>query len=230
MNDSIEANLSRIREQVAAAAIRSGRDPAEVTLVAVSKAQGPQKLEAAAAAGQLDFGENYVQEFRDKVVRFADLGIRWHFIGRIQTNKIKYLVGNVHCIHSVDRMKAAQQIAKRSRNASLVTDILVQVNVGGEDTKGGFEPDRAEEEIGQILQLDGVRLQGLMAIPPFLDSEAVRPYFVQLRQLRNRLQDSLSHPLPRLSMGMSGDFEAAIEEGSTHVRVGTSIFGARTYP
>ena len=229
MNDSIEANLSRVREQVAAAASRCGRNPAEVTLVAVSKAQDPQKLEAAAAHGQLDFGENYVQEFRDKVVRFTDLGIRWHFIGRIQTNKIKFLVGNVHYIHSVDRMKAAKEIARRSTNAAVTTDILIQVNVGGEDTKGGFEPDRAEEEIGQILQLDGVRVRGLMAIPPFLDPEEVRPYFVQLRRLRDRLQTSLSHPLPQLSMGMSGDFEAAIEEGSTHVRVGTSIFGARTY-
>jgi len=227
---TIAKNLEHVREQVDAAATRAGRDPAEVTLIAVSKAQDPAKLEAAATAGHLDFGENYVQEFRDKVVRFADLGIRWHFIGRIQTNKIKYLVGNVHCIHSVDRMKAAKEIAKRSRNAGLVTPILAQVNVGFEQSKGGFEPDRAQDELGPLLQLKGIRLEGLMAVPPFLDPEEVRPYFVQLRQLRDRLQDSLSHPLPCLSMGMSGDFEAAIEEGATHVRVGTSIFGARVYP
>ena len=221
----ITDNLARTLDRISDAASRAGRDPADVTLIAVSKAQAVEKVAAAAAAGHLDFGENYVQEFRDKVARYPDL--RWHYIGRIQTNKIKYLVGNVHCIHSVDRLKAARQIGRRSVAAGIVTDVLAQVNIGWETSKGGFEPDSAEDDIGALLEVDGVRLRGLMVVPPFLDAEDVRPFFVQLRNLRDHLQRALDHPLPHLSMGMSGDFEVAIEEGATHVRVGTAIFGAR---
>ncbi len=228
MNDvHIADNLAAVQDRVNEAAVRAGRDPSEVTLIAVSKAQDPAKLAAAAAAGHLDFGENYVQEYRAKVEQFADLDIRWHYIGRLQTNKIKYLVRDVHTIHTVDRMKAAREVGKRALKVGRACSVLAQVNVGWEDSKGGFDPDAAEDEIGALLGVDGLRLDGLMAIPPFLDAEEVRPYFVQMRDLRDRLQDALDHPLPVLSMGMSGDFEAAIEEGATHVRVGTAIFGQR---
>ncbi len=222
-------SLARVADQVAEAATAAGRDPSEVTLIAVSKAQDPEKLAAAAATGHVDFGENYVQEFRGKVERFAEAGLRWHFIGGLQTNKVKYLVGNVHAIHSVDRFKLGREIAKRSAASGFTTRVLAQVNVGEELSKGGFEPDEAEERIGQLAELDGIALEGLMAVPPFLDPEEVRPYFVQLRELRDRLAGSLALPLPMLSMGMSGDFEAAIAEGATHVRVGTAIFGARAH-
>ena len=230
MNDlDIAGNLAAVRDRVDEAAVRAGRDPAQVTLVAVSKAQDPAKLAAAAAAGHVDFGENYVQEYRAKVEQFADLDIRWHYIGRLQTNKIKYLVRDVHTIHTVDRLKAAREVGKRARAVGRTCSVLAQVNVGGEDSKGGFDPDAAEDEIGELLTVEGIQLDGLMAIPPFLAPEEVRPYFVQMRELRDRLRTALSHPLPVLSMGMSGDFEAAIEEGATHVRVGTAIFGQRIY-
>jgi PLP dependent protein len=222
-------NLARVADQVGEAAARAGRDPDEVTLIAVSKAQDPEKLAAAAAAGHLDFGENYVQEFRTKTERFAERGLRWHFIGRLQTNKVKYLIGNVHAVHSVDRLKLGREIAKRSRAAGFTTRALAQVNVGGELSKGGFELDEAEDAIGELVGLDGLAVDGLMAVPPFLEPDEVRPYFAQLRELRDHLARSLDRPLPMLSMGMSGDFEAAIAEGATHVRVGTAIFGARAY-
>jgi hypothetical protein len=228
MNDpSIAANLAAIRERVDEAAVRAGRDPSEVTLIAVSKAQDPAKLADAAATGHVDFGENYVQEYRAKVEQFAHLDVRWHYIGRLQTNKIKYLVRDVHTIHTVDRLQAAREVGKRAVGVGRTCRVLAQVNVGWEDSKGGFEPDSAEDEIGELLTVQGLELAGLMAIPPFLDAEDVRPYFVQLRELRDRLQSSLGHPLPQLSMGMSGDFEVAIEEGATLVRVGTAIFGQR---
>lgn len=230
MNDpSIAANLAAVRERVDEAAVRAGREPSQVTLIAVSKAHDPAKLAAAAAAGHVDFGENYVQEYRAKVEQFADLDVRWHYIGRLQTNKIKYLVRDAYTIHTVDRLKAAREVGTRALGVGRTCRVLAQVNVGQEESKGGFEPDAAEDEIGELLTVQGLDLVGLMAIPPFLDAEDVRPYFVQLRELRDRLQASLGHPLPQLSMGMSGDFEVAIEEGATLVRVGTAIFGQRTY-
>ncbi len=226
----VAGNLQQIRQRIEEAAQRSGRDPADITLVAVSKAQPIEKIPAAYGTGQRVFGENYVQEMLGKQDELEATDIQWHYIGRLQSNKIRQIIGRVHLIHSIDRVKLAREVGKRSRQAGLVTDILIQINVGEETTKGGITPDNAEEEIEQILAVEGARVTGLMAVPPFLDPESVRPYFVQLRELRDRLVARLGHPLPHLSMGMSGDFETAIEEGATLVRVGSSIFGARVYP
>lgn len=228
-NNPVIGNLHQIRRRIKNAALRAGRDPADITLVAVSKAQPIEKIPAAYSAGQRVFGENYVQEMLGKQDELDATDIQWHFIGGLQSNKIRQIVGRVHLIHSIDRVKLAREVGKRSQQAGIVTDILIQINVGDEATKGGITPENAQEQFAQILQVPGIRVTGLMAVPPFLDPEDVRPYFVQLRQLRDRLVTLHGHPLPHLSMGMSGDFEAAIEEGATLVRVGSSIFGARVY-
>ena len=229
IGEVVASALAEVRDRVAEAARAAGRDPADVTLVAVSKAQPLERLQAAVDAGHRVFGENYVQEFLAKRPDFDLFDIRWHYIGRLQTNKVRQIIGQVHRIHSVDRVKLAKEIAKRSARAGLTTDILVQVNVGEEASKGGISPDNAERELTAVLELDHLRVHGLMCIPPFLEPEEVRPYFVELRELRERLEPALGIRLPELSMGMSGDYVAAIEEGATLVRVGSAIFGARTY-
>ncbi len=226
----VAEDLRTVLTRINSAAVKAGRDPGEITLVAVSKAQPVDKIQEAVEAGHLDFGENYVQEFRDKAAEFDGQGVRWHYIGRLQGNKVRSLIGHVDCIHSVDRLRIAKEVGKRSVKAGLTTRVLIQINVGQEDSKGGLVPDRAEDDLGRILELDGLDVVGLTAIPPFLDDpEQIRPYFVQLREMRDRLARSLDHPLPELSMGMSGDYEVAIAEGATLVRVGTAIFGARRY-
>jgi len=229
INEVVAGALAEVQGRVADAARSAGKDPAEVTLVAVSKAQPLDRLQAAVDAGQRVFGENYVQEFLGKRPDFDRPGMEWHYIGRLQTNKVRQIVGQVHRIHSVDRVKLAREIAKRSAKAGITSDILVQVNVGEEASKGGISPENAEQELTAILELDHLRVHGLMCIPPFLEPEEVRPYFVELRELRDRLEPALGVRLPELSMGMSGDFEAAIEEGATLVRGGSAIFGARIY-
>jgi PLP dependent protein len=227
--DAVASALTEVRERVENAAKVAGRDPADVTLIAVSKAQPLERLQAAIDAGQRVFGENYVQEFLGKRPDYDAPDIRWHYIGRLQTNKVRQIVGQVHRIHSVDRTKLAKEIAKRSVTAGITSDILVQVNVGEEESKGGISAADAERELGAILELPNLNLHGLMCIPPFLSPDEVRPYFVQLRELRDRLEPALGVKLPDLSMGMSGDYETAIAEGATLVRVGSAIFGARTY-
>ncbi len=224
----VAGNLHRVNQRIAAAAREAGRDPGDITLIAVSKAQPFERVPLAAAAGQLDFGENYVQELLAKQAELA-LGdrVRWHFIGHLQTNKVRQLVGAVHSVHSVDRVKLAREIGRRSAASGWTTEVLIQVNVGEESTKSGLAPAEVEDELGRILEIHGIRVRGLMTVPPFLDPEEVRPHFARLRELRDRLEVAHGVRLPQLSMGMSGDFEVAIQEGATHVRVGSAIFGAR---
>jgi len=229
MRLAVASALAEVRGRVQEAARAAGRDPAEVTLIAVSKAQPLERLQAALDAGQRTFGENYVQEFLGKRQDYDLPDIRWHYIGRLQTNKVRQIVGQVHRIHSVDRTKLAREISKRSVKADLTSDILVQVNVGEEESKGGISADDAERELAAILELPNLDVHGLMCIPPFGSPEEVRPYFVQLREVRDRLEPALGIKLPELSMGMSGDYETAIAEGATLVRVGSAIFGARLY-
>ena len=207
------------------------RIPAGVTLVAVSKTQPAEAVREAHAAGQRDFGENYAQEWRDKAAALSDLrDLVWHFIGALQTNKVKYLVGraeeeqdspHVTWIHTIDRLSQAEEVSKRSARRGAVTRVLLEVNVAGERSKSGCAPGDSPRLAEAVARLPGLALRGLMCIPP---AEAdPRPHFAALRALR----DGLGLPLPDLSMGMSGDYEAAIAEGSTLVRVGTAIFGAR---
>jgi pyridoxal phosphate enzyme (YggS family) len=202
-----------------AAALRA-RVPPGVTLVAVSKTQPPEAIREAYAAGLRDFGENYAQEWRAKADALADLAdLRWHFVGSLQTNKVKLLAGRVACVHAVDRLELARELGKRWAALGKTVRVLLEVNTGGEASKGGCAPADAEALAAAVRGVAGVELAGLMVIPP--PDEDPRPHFRALRALRDRLG------LAELSMGMSGDWEAAIEEGSTMVRVGTAIFGAR---
>ena len=237
--EQIPERLQQIREQVSAAALAAGRQPAEVTLVAVSKGHPAAAIRAAYAAGQRDFGENYVQEWQGKAQELADLqDLRWHFIGHLQRNKVKLVIGKVHLLHTADDMQGIDEMARHAWGLGLRQDVLLQVNLAAEQQKRGCTEDDAELFADVLLRSPGLRLCGLMTLPPDLDDpEAVRPYFRRLRLLGERLRGYLadqgapSEPAPwHLSMGMSGDFAVAIAEGATHVRVGTAIFGARAQP
>jgi PLP dependent protein len=226
---SIQANLQQVRECMEAACRRAGRNPAEVRLLAVSKTKPAALIEAAAAAGQTLFGENYVQEFLDKR-ELIQAPVEWHFIGALQTNKVKYLPGKVRLIHSVDRLSLAREIDRQWAKIDAVANILIQVNLGMESTKAGTEEAELEALVRAAAALPRLRIRGLMALPPYLDDpEEVRPYFRRLRELATKV-DALGIPgvtMAELSMGMSHDFEVAIEEGATLIRVGSAIFGER---
>jgi pyridoxal phosphate enzyme (YggS family) len=224
---SIAQNLEKVRGRIAAAARKVGRDPAQVKLVAVSKTVDLARITEARDAGQEIFGENYLQEARGKIEALGP-GAAWHFIGHLQTNKAKAAVGLFRLIHSVDRLHLAQALEKAAAGQQKVQEILLQVNLAGEASKSGAPPEAAPALLQEISRLPHLKVVGLMTMPPwFTDPEAVRPYFRALRELRERLLQLRICPLPELSMGMSGDFETAIEEGATLVRVGTAIFGQR---
>lgn len=207
---SIAENLARIRAEL----------PAHVRLVAVSKTQPPEAIREAYAAGQRDFGENYAQEWRAKADALADLpGLTWHFIGGLQTNKVKYLAGRATYVHTVDREELAAEISRRWAKAGAVARVLLEVNVAGEASKSGCRPDDVPGLAAAVAALPAVSLVGLMCIPPA--GEDPRPHFRRVRALRD------AAGLPELSMGMSGDYREAIAEGATMVRIGTAIFGAR---
>ena len=223
----IAQNLQDVRAAIAAAAQRSRRDPAAVRLVAVSKTVDLERLRAAVDAGQNLFGENYLQEAREKI---AVLGkaVSWHLVGSLQSNKARGAVELFDLIHAVDRLKLAQALDAAAARLGKVQDVLIQVNQAGEATKSGVEPEGAPALIQEVARLPHLRILGLMTMPPwFPDPEAARPYFRALRILRDHLRGLTGLPLTELSMGMSGDFAVAVEEGATLVRVGTAIFGSR---
>jgi hypothetical protein len=221
--ESLAARLAAVRQRIDAAARAAGRDPAGVSLVAVSKGQPPEAIRAAYAAGQRVFGENYAQELVRKAAALADLpDLAWHFIGRLQRNKARDVAPRVTMVEAVDREDLARELDRRAAAAGRTLDVLVEVNVGGEASKGGAEPGEVGALVAAIRGMKHLALRGLMTIPPEVDApEAARPFFARLRAL------AAPHGLAELSMGMSHDFEAAIGEGATMVRVGTAIFGAR---
>jgi hypothetical protein len=217
----VRENLERVRERIVRAAARAGRRPEDVLLIGVSKTVDVERIRAALAAGLRALGENRVQEAKGKV---AELGrpAAWHLIGHLQTNKVKDALEIFDVIHSLDRLELAQELERRAAPGGLAVEAMLQVNVGAEASKGGFAPDGVGQALEAIAKLAHVKVTGLMAIPPEAERpEDARPWFRQLRGLAER------HGLARLSMGMSGDFEVAVEEGATMVRVGTAIFGAR---
>ena len=222
----IAQNLEEVRRCIAAAAHRARRDPAQVRLVAVSKTVPVELIKEAVVAGQRLFGENYLQEAQGKIAALGEAAT-WHFIGHLQSNKAKGAVGLFDLIHGVDRLKLAVALEAAAAQIGKVQDLLIQVNLAGEASKSGAAPAAVPGLLREISRLPHLRVMGLMTMPPFLDPEAVRPYFRALRELRDHLQDSSGLPLPELSMGMSGDYEVAVEEGATLVRVGTAIFGSR---
>ncbi len=227
---AIAHNLAAVLSRIRTACQRCNRDPQTVRLVAVSKLHPAELVAEAATAGQNLFGENYVQELCDKADRITE-PVQWHLIGHLQSNKVKCLPGIVSMIHTVDRLSLAQEIDRQWRAKS--TDpcqVLVQVNVSGESTKSGTTADEAVALVRQIAGLPFVQVRGLMTMPPFFDDPAgARPYFRELRQLAEQIRAAAIDGviMEELSMGMSGDFEVAIEEGATLVRVGTAIFGER---
>jgi pyridoxal phosphate enzyme (YggS family) len=223
---TIAERWQAVRARVDAACERAGRSPGEVTIIAVSKKHPAAAVRQAAAAGATDFGENYAQELAAKRAELgSELAIRWHYIGRLQRNKAKLVAGQVALVHAVDTAELAAELGKRS---AAVQPVLLAVNVAGEQTKGGVSVEQAPALARSIASTPNVRLEGLMTMPPPADDpEASRPYFVALRELRDRLAGELGLPLPVLSMGMSDDFEVAITCGATHVRIGTAIFGTR---
>ncbi len=224
----IAKNLEVVRNQIAIAASDVGRDPLEIKLLAVSKVHTVESIRKAYDAGQRDFGENYVQELVTKAKELAGLEeIRWHFIGHLQTNKARNLAPVAHIMHTFDSMRIAKEVGKRAQNAGTKIEALIQVNVASEEQKSGCSMDETAEICDFVEEQESLKLTGLMVIPPWdLDPEEVRPYFIALRELRDKLGGSKR--LPELSMGMSYDYEVAIAEGATIVRVGTAIFGQRS--
>ncbi|MBW2522854.1 MAG: YggS family pyridoxal phosphate-dependent enzyme [Deltaproteobacteria bacterium] len=223
----IAERLAAVRDRLGAAARAAGREPESIKLLAVSKRKPTEDVVAAYEAGQRDFGENYGQELLSKAAELSHLSdLNWHHIGHVQRNKVRQLVPHVHLLHAVDRPKLVAEIDKRSHAAERQTDVLVQVNIAGEDQKSGCAPGDLGQLLETIRACEHVRIRGLMTMPPYLDDpEQVRPYFRRLRELRDAHGGAAE--LPELSMGMSHDFAVAIEEGATIVRVGTAIFGAR---
>ncbi len=207
---------------------RAGRDPASVTLVGVTKRKSVDVVRNAIAAGILDIGENYVQELIEKAESIGP-GPRWHFIGHLQRNKVRVVLPHVHIIHGVDSERLAIEIDRQANELGRRLPILIQVNTSEEGSKSGVSPAEATDLATRIHALPSIDLQGLMTIPaPTDDPENTRPFFRELRSLRDRIADTISKPLPHLSMGMTDDFHVAIEEGATIVRIGTALFGSRT--
>lgn len=226
----IATHLAEVHRQIEAAAARAGRDPATVRLVAVSKTHPAEAVVAAAEAGQRVFGESRVQESRDKIPA-CPAGLDWHFIGHLQKNKVRQALPLFGFFHSIDSTPLAAAIDRIAGETNKPVEGLLEVNVSGEETKHGFRPDQLRAEFPALTKLPNLRIRGLMTMAPYSDNpEDARPVFRALRELRDELQAEHNHPLPELSMGMSGDFQPAIEEGATLVRIGSSIFGARPYP
>ena len=227
----IKENLEVVEKNIANACERAGRDRSEVTLIAVSKTKPVSDIRQAMDCGITDFGENKVQEIRDKTGEIKE-PLNWHMIGHLQANKVKYLPGKVCMIHSVDNVKLAGEIEKQFGKNDLTADVLIEVNMAGEDTKFGLAPDDVADFVKEIAPLSHLKIRGLMTIAPYTDDpESNRQYFKGLRNLKEEI-NSLKIPgvvMDTLSMGMTGDYMVAIEEGATFVRVGTGIFGERNY-
>lgn len=231
MTTQIADNIRTIRNRMAAAAARAGRDPADIRLMAVSKTVEPERIRQALAAGVGLLGENYVQEAREKIPAVGQT-VQWHMIGHLQTNKVKYVVTLFDWIHSVDRLELAQELSRRAGQHGRTLNVLIEVNVSGEASKNGARPADVLELVRQVSALPNLSIRGLMTMPPYSDDpETSRPYFIALRRLRDEVAAAA---LPgvvtdELSMGMTDDFEVAIEEGATIIRVGRAIFGERRY-
>ena len=224
-------NIKEVEKNIDSSVNKSNRNREDVTLIAVSKTKAAEMIQELYDAGYRDFGENYVQELSEKMNSLPD-DIRWHMIGHLQTNKIKYIIDKVYMIHSVDSLHLAQAIGKEARKRNITAKILLEVNVAEEDTKFGFTSENLEENFKEIKNIEGIEVWGLMTSAPYVENaEENRQYFVKLRSLMVDLKDKGLYNKNRffLSMGMTCDYTVAIEEGADFVRVGTAIFGARKY-
>jgi len=226
----LKYRLESVKNRIQKLAIDCQRDPQSIRLVAVSKTMSTKRVKEAIDAGVEILGENYIQEAREKIDRLSSYPVSWHFIGRLQTNKAKYAVRLFDLIHSVDSFKLAVELNKQAKKVGKVQDILIQINVGQEVSKSGASPKEAFDLVKNIGRLENLCLRGLMTMPPFFNEpQKVRPYFSSLCDLRDRIKAMMptSVPANELSMGMTNDFEVAIQEGATLLRIGTAIFGER---
>lgn len=228
----IKENLKQVEDNIVVACQRAGRDPREVTLIAVSKTKPVSMIEEAIDYGIKDFGENKVQEMCDKIEKIPNK-LNWHLIGHLQRNKVKYIIDKAYLIHSVDSLRLAQQIDHEAKKKNVISNILIEVNIAGEESKFGVSKEEVEVLLEEIKKLTNIHVKGLMTIAPFVeDAEENRVYFKEMYKLfvdmRQKNADN-NIEMEVLSMGMTGDYQVAIEEGATMVRVGTGIFGARNY-
>jgi len=228
--NTIAARLTALTSRIRTAAAAAGRSAGEIRLVAASKTFPPPAIREAVAAGVSDIGENYIQEARDKYAALPGTPVRWHFIGHLQTNKAKYAVRMFDLIHTVDSYRLALELDRCAQKINKVQAVLIQVNLAGEASKSGVAPEEALPLIRRAAALEHIAVKGLMTLPPYFNApEKVRPFFAALRRLRDRIaaEQLETTGLQELSMGMTGDFEAAVAEGATLVRIGTAIFGER---
>jgi PLP dependent protein len=226
--ESIGENLERVQKAIEAAAARAGRASELIELVAASKTHAAEKVQAAAEAGQVLFGESRLQEARAKIPLLPSR-LRWHFIGHLQRNKIRHALPLFELFHGIDSLPLAQEMERIAEEEGMHPRVLLEVNLAGEASKHGFAPEVLRRDLESALSLGRLTIEGLMTIPPLApEAETSRPYFIALRELRDKLETEFAIGLPQLSMGMSGDFAIAIEEGATLVRVGTAIFGERS--
>ena len=225
---SIAENIDQVRENMARACRQAGRKPDEVKLIAVAKYVEPARIEEAFACGLKAVGENHAQEVREKLTFYKQHEAELHFIGQLQSNKVKYIIGNTRLVQSADRESLLVELDDRARKLDLVQGVLLQVNIGGEAQKGGADIEKVPYLLELVCGLKNLRAEGLMCVPPDVPAEEARPYFARLRSLLERLQAMFpEQPLRELSMGMGHDYPQAILEGATMVRVGTAIFGHR---
>lgn len=227
----IRENVETIRGRIEVACRKAKRDPAGITLLAVGKTFSAEAIREVVEAGVSDVGENYVQELLDKKEKLGSSNIRWHFIGHLQSNKVKYIASWIHLVHSVDNVGLASELDKRAGLAKRTPDVLIEVNTTAEDSKFGLRPEATIEFVRSLAGFKNICIAGLMTIGPFLpDPEGSRPMFRTLRELRDQIGRIGQHNvrMEHLSMGMTGDFEVAIDEGATIIRIGTAIFGRRT--
>lgn len=229
--NTIQAAIAEVSSKIEAACKRVGRDPKEVTLIAVSKTMPVEAIREAMECGMVDFGENRPQELRDKQAEITE-PLRWHMIGALQTNKLKYVIGKTTLIHSVDSVHLAEAIEEMSAKKELVTEVLLEINIAGEESKHGITPEELESLVRELARLSHIKIRGLMTVAPYTEvAEENRVYFRKMKQLmvdiNSKNIDNVY--MDMLSMGMTGDYEIAVEEGATLVRVGTGIFGHRVY-
>ncbi len=228
LKEILRENYLRITEQIEKACERVGRSPSEVKLLGAAKKQAPEKVKILNELGLKLIGENYVQEAEKKQKVLKDLPIEWHFIGRLQTNKVKKALKLFHLIETLDRIELAQAIQKYAEKLNLTVPVFIEINIGKEETKAGVLPEALEDFLVELTKFDKIKIKGLMCLPPYSENpEETRPYFVKMRELFERVKPYMDEEFKELSMGTSGDFVVAIEEGATIVRIGEALFGKR---
>lgn len=228
LRTQIKENIFKITENIEKACKKSGRNPNEVKILGVAKKQSSEKIKIAFEFGIRLIGENYVQEAEKKISELKDLPIEWHFIGRLQTNKVKKAITMFSLIQTLDRIELAQKIQKQAEKEDLIVPVLIEINIGKESTKGGIAPEKLEEFIEKIKEFKRIKVKGLMCLPPYKENpEEVRPYFQEMRKLFERIKPYMDSEFNELSMGTSNDYLIAIEEGATIIRIGEALFGKR---